>query len=105
VTWQWAAHWQARQLPRAGDRMRVLLAEDHEQLADVLALWLRRDGMAVDVAAHGGEAWFKLLSACPARTAAGSSPGPSGAPKPSCGRRNARVRGLSQITAAVLSSC
>jgi DNA-binding response OmpR family regulator len=42
--------------------MRVLVVEDHEQLADVLARGLRRDGMAVDVAADGGQAWFKLAA-------------------------------------------
>jgi two-component system, OmpR family, response regulator VanR len=40
--------------------MRVLVIEDHEDLAGVLARGLRRDGMAVDVAADGGEGWFKL---------------------------------------------
>src|SRR5258707_4204933 len=41
-------------------RMRVLVIEDHEELADVLARGLRRGGMAVDVALDGGEGWFKL---------------------------------------------
>jgi DNA-binding response OmpR family regulator len=40
--------------------MRVLVIEDHEELADVLARGLRREGMAVDVALDGGEGWFKL---------------------------------------------
>ena len=40
--------------------MRVLVIEDHEELAGVLARGLRRDGMAVDVALDGGEGWFKL---------------------------------------------
>jgi DNA-binding response OmpR family regulator len=40
--------------------VRVLVIEDHEDLADVLARGLRRDGMAVDVALDGGEGWFKL---------------------------------------------
>jgi DNA-binding response OmpR family regulator len=40
--------------------MRVLVIEDHEDLAGVLARGLRRDGMAVDVALDGGEGWFKL---------------------------------------------
>ena len=40
--------------------MRVLVIEDHEDLADVLVRGLRRDGMAVDVALDGGEGWFKL---------------------------------------------
>jgi DNA-binding response OmpR family regulator len=40
--------------------MRVLVIEDHEDLAGVLARGLRREGMAVDVALDGGEGWFKL---------------------------------------------
>ena len=40
--------------------MRVLVIEDHEDLAGVLARGLRRDGMAVDVALDGGDGWFKL---------------------------------------------
>ena len=40
--------------------MRVLVIEDHEDLAGVLVRGLRRDGMAVDVALDGGEGWFKL---------------------------------------------
>jgi DNA-binding response OmpR family regulator len=40
--------------------VRVLVIEDHEDLAGVLARGLRRDGMAVDVALDGGEGWFKL---------------------------------------------
>ena len=40
--------------------MRVLVIEDHEDLAGVLARGLRRAGMAVDVALDGGEGWFKL---------------------------------------------
>jgi DNA-binding response OmpR family regulator len=40
--------------------MRVLVIEDHDELADVLARGLRRGGMAVDVALDGGEGWFKL---------------------------------------------
>jgi DNA-binding response OmpR family regulator len=39
--------------------MRVLVIEDHEDLADVLARGLRRAGMAVDVAHDGGDGWFK----------------------------------------------
>ena len=39
--------------------MRVLVVEDHEELADVLARGLRRDGMAVDVARDGEDGWFK----------------------------------------------
>jgi len=39
--------------------MRVLVIEDHEDLAGVLARGLRRDGMAVDVALDGGEGWFR----------------------------------------------
>jgi len=38
--------------------MRVLVIEDHEDLAGVLARGLRRDGMAVDVTLDGGEGWF-----------------------------------------------
>ena len=40
--------------------MRVLVIEDHEELADVLVRGLRRAGLAVDVALDGGEGWFKL---------------------------------------------
>jgi DNA-binding response OmpR family regulator len=40
--------------------MRVLVIEDHEQLADVLVRGLRREGMAVDVAHDGGDGWFKV---------------------------------------------
>ena len=36
--------------------MRVLIVEDHEELADTLAIGLRREGMAADVALDGGEA-------------------------------------------------
>jgi len=36
--------------------MRVLLVEDHEELAETVAGVLRREGMAVDVALDGGEA-------------------------------------------------
>jgi len=39
--------------------MRVLVIEDHEELADVLARGLRRQGMAVDVAHDGEDGWFK----------------------------------------------
>jgi DNA-binding response OmpR family regulator len=53
--------------------MRVLVIEDHEDLAGVLARGLRRDGMAVDIALDGGEGWFKLgvtsgCSSCPRRS-------------------------------------
>jgi hypothetical protein len=43
--------------------MRVLVIEDHEDLAGVLARGLRRDGMAVDVALDGpraGSSWVRL---------------------------------------------
>ena len=40
--------------------MRVLVIEDHEDLAGVLARGMRRDGMAVDIALDGSEGWFKL---------------------------------------------
>ncbi len=40
--------------------MRVLVVEDHEDLVAVLERGLRRDGMAVDVALDGAEAWAKL---------------------------------------------
>lgn len=40
--------------------MRVLVAEDHEELADVIARGLRREGMAVDVAHDGNAGWFKV---------------------------------------------
>ncbi len=36
--------------------MRVLVVEDHEELADAVALGLRREGMAVDVAFDGASA-------------------------------------------------
>ena len=39
--------------------MRVLVAEDHPRVAASLARGLRRDGIAVDVAADGGAALFK----------------------------------------------
>jgi DNA-binding response OmpR family regulator len=40
--------------------MRVLVVEDNQEMADVLARGLRRDGLAVDVAADGAEGWAKL---------------------------------------------
>jgi DNA-binding response OmpR family regulator len=36
--------------------MRVLVVEDHEELADAVALGLRREGMAVDIALDGASA-------------------------------------------------
>ena len=36
--------------------MRVLVVEDHEELAATIAVGLRREGMAVDVAFDGEEA-------------------------------------------------
>ena len=36
--------------------MRVMIVEDHEELADTLAIGLRREGLAVDVALDGAEA-------------------------------------------------
>ena len=39
--------------------MRVLLAEDHEELAETVARVLRREGMAVDVALDGEEALLR----------------------------------------------
>jgi DNA-binding response OmpR family regulator len=36
--------------------MRVLIVEDHRELAETVATGLRQDGMAVDVALDGGEA-------------------------------------------------
>jgi DNA-binding response OmpR family regulator len=36
--------------------MRVLVVEDHEVLATAIAVGLRREGMAVDLALHGGDA-------------------------------------------------
>jgi DNA-binding response OmpR family regulator len=39
--------------------MRVLVVEDHEEYADVIARGLRRAGMAVDVAHDGGAGLFK----------------------------------------------
>jgi DNA-binding response OmpR family regulator len=47
-------------IPGRVSGMRVLVIEDHEDLAGVLARGLRRDGMAVDVAFDGAEGWFKL---------------------------------------------
>jgi DNA-binding response OmpR family regulator len=40
--------------------MRVLVVEDNQEMADVLARGLRRDGLAVDVAMDGEEGWEKL---------------------------------------------
>jgi DNA-binding response OmpR family regulator len=40
--------------------MRVLVVEDHEVLAAAIAAGLRREGMAVDLAAHGQEALDRL---------------------------------------------
>ncbi|MBC6458949.1 response regulator transcription factor [Actinomadura sp. HBU206391] len=42
--------------------MRVLVIEDHEQLADVVVRGLRRAGMAVDVATDGLDGWFKMAA-------------------------------------------
>ncbi|CAB4905423.1 unannotated protein [freshwater metagenome] len=39
--------------------MRVLVAEDHERVADAVARGLRRTGLAVDVAADGDAALYK----------------------------------------------
>lgn len=39
--------------------MRVLVAEDHERVADAVARGLRRTGVAVDVAADGDSALYK----------------------------------------------
>ena len=39
--------------------MRVLLAEDHQELAETVAGVLRREGMAVDLALDGREALFR----------------------------------------------
>jgi DNA-binding response OmpR family regulator len=40
--------------------MRVLVAEDDEVLANVVAVGLRREGMAVDIALDGDDARFRL---------------------------------------------
>ena len=40
--------------------MRVLLVEDHEEMAAVIARGLRRGGLAVDVAPDGEIGWFKV---------------------------------------------
>jgi two-component system, OmpR family, response regulator VanR len=40
--------------------VRVLIAEDEQRLAEVIARGLRREGMAVDLAGDGGEAMRKL---------------------------------------------
>ena len=42
--------------------MRVLVAEDHEVLATAIVAGLRREGMAVDLALHGGDALDRLSS-------------------------------------------
>ena len=42
--------------------MRVLIVEDEVQLADTLALGLRREGMAVDVAYDGSDGHERLLT-------------------------------------------
>ncbi|MEV4419858.1 response regulator transcription factor [Patulibacter sp. NPDC049589] len=39
--------------------MRVLVAEDHERVADAVARGLRRSGLAVDIAADGDAALYK----------------------------------------------
>ena len=39
--------------------MRILIAEDEQRLADAIARGLRREGMAVDLAADGAEALMK----------------------------------------------
>jgi DNA-binding response OmpR family regulator len=39
--------------------MRVLVIEDHEDLADAVARGLRRDGIAVDLAGDGADGWIK----------------------------------------------
>lgn len=39
--------------------MRVLVVEDHADLAEVLARGLRREGMAVDLALDGEQGWLK----------------------------------------------
>ncbi|HEV3186520.1 MAG TPA: response regulator transcription factor [Acidimicrobiales bacterium] len=39
--------------------MRVLVVEDHEDLSDVIARGLRREGFAVDVAHDGNAGWYK----------------------------------------------
>src|ERR1700683_4946429 len=44
----------------AGWSMRVLLVEDHVELADTVATGLRREGIAVDVALDGHEALARL---------------------------------------------
>ena len=59
--------------------MRVLLVEDHVELADTVAAGLRREGMAVDVALDGNDALAHLAlttttcscstATCPACTA------------------------------------
>jgi len=40
--------------------MRVLIIEDYEEMADVIARGLRREGMAVDIASDGEAGWFKV---------------------------------------------
>jgi len=59
--------------------MRVLLVEDHEELAETVAAGLRREGMAVDLALDGPTALERARSTvttsssstviCPASTA------------------------------------
>src|SRR5262245_10839297 len=55
-----AANHGARQ-PTLWRRMRVLVVEDNEDLADVIARGLRREGIAVDIAHDGGQGW---VNAC-----------------------------------------
>lgn len=43
-----------------GEKMRILLVEDEERLADTIARGLRREGMAVDIALDGGSALTKV---------------------------------------------
>src|SRR5207248_11174411 len=50
-----APGWAGPRSPR-GTEMRVLVVEDHAELAQSVARVLRREGMAVDVALDGSEA-------------------------------------------------
>jgi DNA-binding response OmpR family regulator len=49
--------------PAAARQLRVLCAEDHEQVADLLRLVLTRSGHLVDCATDGEDAWRKMQAA------------------------------------------
>src|SRR5262245_5747399 len=47
-------------VPAGEDRMRVLVVEDDAELAETVAVGLRREGMAVDLAGDGYDALARL---------------------------------------------